>query len=232
MKKSLKQLSSKAGFSLVELMVVVAIIGVLATIGIPKYRNFRMKAFETEAKSHLAGIYTAQTAFFIEYSGYHHSLKVIGYAPLGKNRYNAGFVAPSSSVPSNAPVEATYINTKIICSGTYASVGSMNDPNCSIDIPVPDIGNTPGIIPVIGTNSYLATAMADIETLQTIAHYTENSFINVALQSLISIDQVNASSTTTIKEVDAWAIDEKKSMTRRKGFNYPTPTWPGMGTGG
>lgn len=58
------------GFSLVELMVVVAIIGVLAAIAIPKFSVFQIKARQAEAKSNLAAIYTLEQAYQAENDTY------------------------------------------------------------------------------------------------------------------------------------------------------------------
>ncbi len=90
--KLLSQLRSQKGFSLVELMVVVAIIGILATIGIPQYQKFMAKARQSEAKTHLNAIFQGESAFFTEYNEYTPSLKAIGVAAVGQQlRYNAGF---------------------------------------------------------------------------------------------------------------------------------------------
>ena len=51
------------GFSLVELMVVVAIIGVLASLAIPRFKTFQAKARQAEAKTNLAHLYTLEQAY-------------------------------------------------------------------------------------------------------------------------------------------------------------------------
>ena len=62
---------NKLGFSLLELMVVVAIIGVLATFAIPRFNIFRARARQGEAKSNLGVIFTLQEAFKIDKEQYY-----------------------------------------------------------------------------------------------------------------------------------------------------------------
>lgn len=62
--------SVEAGFSLVELMVVVTIIGILAGVAVPKFQTFKARAQQTEAKSGLNGIYLAQSAYMANYSDF------------------------------------------------------------------------------------------------------------------------------------------------------------------
>jgi type IV pilus assembly protein PilA len=84
-------LSNANGFSLVELMVVVAIIGILAGMGIPSMQKQIAKARQSEIKLHLSGIHTAEKAFYAEFNTYTTDFGAMGFAPEGKNRYNAGF---------------------------------------------------------------------------------------------------------------------------------------------
>jgi type IV pilus assembly protein PilA len=84
-------IKSQAGFSLVELMVVVAIIGILASLAIPSVGKYMAKARQSEAKTQLSSLYTAEKAFFAEYSAYHSAFGAIGYSPEGKLRYVIGF---------------------------------------------------------------------------------------------------------------------------------------------
>ena len=54
---------NQKGFTLIELMIVVAIIGILAAIAIPNFRNYQMKAKSAEARTNLAAIRTSQEAY-------------------------------------------------------------------------------------------------------------------------------------------------------------------------
>ena len=61
MKNSPKKSS---GFTLIELMIVVAIIGLLSSIAIPNFLKFIAKARQSEARTNLGAIYVAQMSYF------------------------------------------------------------------------------------------------------------------------------------------------------------------------
>jgi len=60
----------RGGFTLIELMIVVAIIGILAAIAIPNFLRFQLKAKSSEGKTNLAAIRTAEESYFAEFGVY------------------------------------------------------------------------------------------------------------------------------------------------------------------
>jgi type IV pilus assembly protein PilA len=60
----------RGGFTLIELMIVVAIIGILAAIAIPNFLRFQLKAKSSEGKTNIAAIRTAEESYFAEYGRY------------------------------------------------------------------------------------------------------------------------------------------------------------------
>jgi len=79
-----------AGFSLIELMIVVAIIGFLAMLAVPNFMRFLAKAKRAEAYMNLSSIYAAQKAFWAENGRYTTVLSGQGGAGWKPEGYNGG----------------------------------------------------------------------------------------------------------------------------------------------
>ncbi len=84
---------NKRGFTLVELLIVVAIIGILSSVGIPTFRRMAARAKKVEAKVGLGSIFTATSAFQAEYGAFGNNLARIGSDLTGLEHYAIGFPA-------------------------------------------------------------------------------------------------------------------------------------------
>jgi len=106
---------SIAGFTLVELMVVVGIIGVLAAVAIPQFRSYQAKAKQSEAKILLSSIFMAEEAYKVEYN-YATCLKTMGINGSTKT-YRVGFAADQSGTVTNIPSSCSTDNATFAFQG-------------------------------------------------------------------------------------------------------------------
>lgn len=95
------------GFTLIELMIVVAIVAFLAAVAVPKYFQYQTKARQVEVATMLASLHTAQLVYYAEHGSYTNVLwgkdgigwKPEGYKGGGKKEsfyYTYGFNFPGA----------------------------------------------------------------------------------------------------------------------------------------
>jgi type IV pilus assembly protein PilA len=181
----------EAGFSLIELMIVVAIIGILATIAIPNFNRFQAKAKQSEAKGNLTGLYTAEKSFYAEWSQYFADFRDIGFAPEGKLTYMVGF-AGANNVSPNTP---------------YNGPSGFSAAPTQIDTASALAGNSIHVMPVTGipTSLTVASATCQVNALGTILPAAGGG---VATFVAGAVGNLHAASNNN----DQWTIDNNNTM--------------------
>lgn len=146
------------GFTLVELMVVVAIIGILSSVAIPNYQNAQSRSRQTEAKVNLGSLYSAEMSVAIEQRSFSACLYDIGFDPI-TSYYTIGFGRVDSTCPDGIQ-NLTCANT---FAGGSATACSQSPSSYKLALtatggPIPVLDNTSGI----SHNSFNAKASGKI----------------------------------------------------------------------
>jgi|LQYC01.1.fsa_nt_gi type IV pilus assembly protein PilA len=98
----LLKLRKKAkGFTLIELMIVVVIIGILAALAIPNFLRYQAKSKQSEAKTNLGAIYVSEISYYGEKDTFG-DLVALDWAPEGKTRYSYSATPKATSFTAGA----------------------------------------------------------------------------------------------------------------------------------
>jgi type IV pilus assembly protein PilA len=166
-------------------MVVVAIIGILASLAIPSVGKYMAKARQSEAKTQLASLYTAEKAFYSEYTQYDSRFGAIGYSPEGKLRYNVGFAAAVASTTYTGTLAGNQLlfNTLTYCPATTGAA-ALGVTGCGIlpgatNAPPPAINAASTVANPAGASTFIAEATAVVHSQGLADRWTVNESKNM-----------------------------------------------------
>ena len=183
------------GFTLIELMIVVAIIGILAAIAIPNFIKFQARSKQSEAKSNCKAMFTAEKAFFAEKDRYSSLVGEVGFSPERNNRYNY-FVGPVGATVEN---RATSVSTKAPSTDTGIGADVFKGYSLVITAPTLPGGTVAAAVGIATPGSWMGCAQGNIDTDTTVDQWviTSDPFVANA-----GDDQGNKSSGEPVNTVN------------------------------
>ncbi|UCE85984.1 MAG: prepilin-type N-terminal cleavage/methylation domain-containing protein [Deltaproteobacteria bacterium] len=166
----MRRRSRRAGFTVIELMLVVGILGIIATIAIPAFIRFQLRTKASEVKSNLSAIRVSEEAYHAEYGVYTSAMPVVPTS-IGRDKRQWP-LTPSTSHGFNAmgwaPEGQVYYQYGVTSNGGMAfTVGARSNLDGDANF------NTWGLVkPIAGTSLGI---VGPFGTCQTTGVYNDQS---------------------------------------------------------
>jgi type IV pilus assembly protein PilA len=154
------------GFTLIELMIAVAIVGILVAIAIPSFTKFQARSKQSEAKMNLKAMFTAEKGYVQEKEKYSSSLGQLGFSPERNNRYAYYLSSTSTLEDRSGATPTTVAGANGVAVDTFRFTGDEADPATWPTA----CGQTPGVVDT--PPSFIGGAAGDIDDDDTIDHWT------------------------------------------------------------
>lgn len=127
--------NKKQGFTLIELMITVAILGIISTIAVPSYMSYVKKSKRTEAKTEVLRIAQLQESYYVQNLSYAKALNGtagLGFANASENTesglYKVSTLGTPTSCDGTSSSPCTGYN---VVAQPVAGKGQDNDKKCS-----------------------------------------------------------------------------------------------------
>jgi type IV pilus assembly protein PilA len=116
------------GFTLIELMIVIAIVGILAAIALPNYQRFQGRNKQSEVKLNLKALYTAAKAQYAEHATFDVGLNILTFSPEPNYRYTYSYNASTGTKQHiGSPGGACEAGiTSVVTQNTFVATGCGN----------------------------------------------------------------------------------------------------------
>ena len=123
------------GFTLIELMIVVAILGILATLATGSFLSYQAKAKQAEVKTNFGAIGELALTYKTEYDTYNADWTGIGWQPQGTTRYRYWYNGVAAAgTPASPEVGVDYSDPGSSADDTTfgaAAVGNIDRDNAT-----------------------------------------------------------------------------------------------------
>jgi type IV pilus assembly protein PilA len=132
----------QSGFTLIELMIVVAIVGILAAIAIPAYRDYITRSKVSECEAALGACKTSVTEFYDTERSF----------PSGAT---AGCSLASSQYCGRVSINTTDVGNVSTIEVTIKGTGETDADGCTIAMTADGDNGTVGTAPIVGWNGWV-----------------------------------------------------------------------------
>ncbi|ADO67812.1 prepilin-type N-terminal cleavage/methylation domain-containing protein [Stigmatella aurantiaca] len=172
-----------SGFTLIELMIVVAIIGILAAIAIPSFNRFQARARQSEVNVNLKSLFTGMRT---QQRMPTEQIRASGFSPERGNRYSY-HLGDCSSYEVRDTLDAVYSNSDNCIGVDTFKFPHLPNIFTHVETPVQwnakgsnnSMGSSPGIYGTAGNWDFLAYGAGDVDNSPTL-DYSDSWFISSA----------------------------------------------------